>query len=98
MSESGRSILANNSFLNEIIGRTNINVAIIFAVVVAIVISYLLNHTTKGYELRAVGLNAHAAKASGINVSQNTILTLAISGAIAGLAGALLVSGDSTSS
>ncbi|NLC34598.1 MAG: ABC transporter permease [Erysipelothrix sp.] len=95
MSESGRSILANNSFLNEIIGRTNINVAIIFAVVVAIVISYLLNHTTKGYELRAVGLNAHAAKASGINVSQNTILTLAISGAIAGLAGALLVSGDS---
>ena len=55
---------------------------------VALVIYYvLLNRTTLGYEVRAVGFNAEAARYSGINVRKSYFLALAISGAFAGLAG-----------
>ena len=47
----------------------------------------LLNRTTTGYEVRAVGFNPDAAAASGINVARNYILVMAVCGAFAGLAG-----------
>src|SRR4051812_21939014 len=47
----------------------------------------LLNRTTTGYEVRAVGFNPDAAAASGISVPRNYILVMAICGAFAGLAG-----------
>lgn len=56
-------------------------------------VTFILNRTTKGYQLRAVGLNQHASKAAGINVEKNTVLTLFIAGLIAGLAGALSITG-----
>jgi simple sugar transport system permease protein len=49
----------------------------------------LLNRTTVGYEVRAVGFNPDAAAYGGINVRKNLIRAMAISGAFAGLAGAL---------
>jgi ABC-type uncharacterized transport system permease subunit len=49
----------------------------------------ILNRTTLGYEVRAVGFNPDAAAYGGINVKKNLILAMAISGAFAGLAGAL---------
>jgi general nucleoside transport system permease protein len=49
----------------------------------------VLNRTTLGYEVRAVGYNPEAAAYAGINVKKNLIRAMAISGAFAGLAGAL---------
>ena len=49
----------------------------------------MLNRTTLGYEVRAVGFNPEAARYGGISVARNYLLALAISGAFAGLAGAV---------
>jgi general nucleoside transport system permease protein len=62
----------------------------IFISLAALVLFWvLLNRTTLGYEVRAVGFNPDAAAYGGINVRKNIIRTMAISGAFAGLAGAL---------
>jgi ABC-type uncharacterized transport system permease subunit len=53
----------------------------------------LLNRTTLGYEVRAVGFNPEAARYSGINVARNYFLAMAIAGGFAGLGGALDILG-----
>ncbi|MFN8222569.1 MAG: ABC transporter permease [Gaiellales bacterium] len=53
----------------------------------------VLNRTTLGYGVRAVGFNPEAARYGGINVSRNYFLAMAISGAFAGLAGAIDIIG-----
>ncbi len=58
-----------------------------------VVYSLLINRTTLGYEVRAVGHNPDAAAYGGIRVSRNQVLALAISGAFAGLAGSTDVLG-----
>jgi general nucleoside transport system permease protein len=61
-----------------------------FVALAALVVFYLLlNRTTLGYEVRAVGFNPEAAAYGGINVKKNLIRAMAISGAFAGLAGGL---------
>jgi general nucleoside transport system permease protein len=61
-----------------------------FIAIAALVIFYLLlNRTTLGYEVRAVGFNPDAAHYGGISVRKNLIRAMAISGAFAGLAGGL---------
>ena len=61
-----------------------------FVAIAALVVFYLvLNRTTAGYEVRAVGFNSEAAAYGGINVKKNIIRAMAISGAFAGLAGGL---------
>ncbi len=54
---------------------------------------WFLDRTTLGFELRTVGTNADAAKYAGMNVALNIFLAMAISGALAGLAGSIEVSG-----
>lgn len=66
-----------------------VSIAIPFTIVVAILINIVLKKTVLGYELRATGLNKHAAKYAGMKDKKNLILTMAVSGAIAGLAAAL---------
>jgi general nucleoside transport system permease protein len=62
----------------------------IFIALFALVVYYVvLNRTTLGFEVRAVGFNPEAARYSGISVSKNYFLALAISGAFAGLAGSV---------
>jgi simple sugar transport system permease protein len=56
-------------------------------------VAYLLKRTKLGYEIRSVGFNPTAAECAGINVAKNTVLAMAISGAIAGLAGVNQVMG-----
>ena len=61
-----------------------------FVALAALVVFWLiLNRTTLGYEVRAVGFNPDAAAYGGINVKKNLFRAMAISGAFAGLAGAL---------
>ena len=62
----------------------------LFVALAALVVFYLvLNRTTLGYEVRAVGFNPEAAAYGGISVKKNLIRAMAISGAFAGLAGGL---------
>src|SRR5690348_14143578 len=61
-----------------------------FVSLAALVVFWVvLNRTTLGYEVRAVGFNPDAAAYGGINVKKNLLRAMAISGAFAGLAGAL---------
>ena len=65
-----------------------------FVAVAALVVYWLvLTRSTLGYEVRAVGFNAEAARYGGINVARNYFLAMAISGLFAGLAGALDILG-----
>jgi general nucleoside transport system permease protein len=65
-----------------------------FVALAALVVYWLvLSRTTLGYEVRAVGFNAEAARYGGISVAWNYFLAMAISGLFAGLAGALDVLG-----
>lgn len=59
------------------------------AVLAAVATWYLLFRTTTGYEIRTVGLNSNAAKYAGIKVSYTVVLTMAISGFLAGMGGAI---------
>lgn len=61
----------------------------VVALILVIVMWFVLERTTRGYELKAVGFNHHAAEYAGMSVKKNIILAMTISGAFAGLAGAM---------
>ena len=66
----------------------------IFLAIAALFVFYLvLNRTTLGYQVRAVGFNPEAARYGGISVGRNFIIAMGISGLFAGLAGALDILG-----
>ena len=54
---------------------------------------WFLTRTTLGFELRTVGANQNAAKYAGMSVPRNVVLAMALSGMLAGLAGAIEISG-----
>jgi simple sugar transport system permease protein len=63
------------------------------AVLVAAATGWLLFRTTVGFEIRTVGLNPNAARYAGIKVARMVILTMVISGLLAGLGGAVETQG-----
>ena len=71
-----------------------LHIGFFIAIGALVVFWALLNRTTLGFEVRAVGYNPEAARYGGINVKRNYFLALAISGAFAGLAGAMDVLGS----
>ena len=71
----------------------NIPLGFIFAIIAAIIVWWLLYRTTLGYEIRTVGLNSSAAQYAGIRVARMIILTMMISGLLAGLGGAVETQG-----
>jgi simple sugar transport system permease protein len=72
---------------------TRLHVGLIIAVMMGILVYVFLWRTTIGYRIRAVGLNSNAARYAGINVPRYVILSLGLSGAFAGLAGAVEILG-----
>ncbi|MBQ4641578.1 MAG: ABC transporter permease [Oscillospiraceae bacterium] len=70
--------------------ESSVTIAIPLAIVIAVVIYIVLNKTSFGYELKATGHNYHAAKYAGMKEDRNIILTMMISGALAGLGAGLL--------
>lgn len=93
-SEAGIQQLAHSeSPFAEMLLKTDLNYGILIAVVVGICVYLLYKNTVKGYELRAVGINRHASRLAGINVNKSVIISMVISAAIAGLAGALTITG-----
>lgn len=86
------------TFLNTTLGdffKADFNTGIIIAILAVIIIWFILNKTTLGYKLKAVGFNAGAAQQNGIPVSNHIVIAMFISGALSGLAGATQVLGVS---
>jgi ribose transport system permease protein len=65
---------------------------VILMAILAVVVSIMLNRTTFGRHIYAVGSNAEAARLSGVQVARVKLVTYVISGALAGLAGCVLMS------
>lgn len=92
-SDEGMAYFAEHPALRDVLLRTDLNYGILIAIVVVAVIWFLLNRTTLGFELRGVGFNKDAAEAAGVNIRRRLILSMAVAGALAGLAGALQITG-----
>jgi simple sugar transport system permease protein len=76
-------------FLEGLTDYSRLHWGIVIALIAVFIMWFLLEKTTRGYELRAVGFNQHASHYAGMNVDTNIILSMVISGAFAGLAGAM---------
>ncbi len=61
-----------------------------------IIVAIIINKTTLGYELKAVGFNRHAAEYAGIAVNRGIIVSMLISGGLAGLAGVAHYTGNAS--
>jgi ABC-type uncharacterized transport system permease subunit len=70
-----------------------LHIGLFIALVALVVFWLLLNRSTTGYEVRAVGLNPEAARYGGMSVSKNYVLVMAVCGVFAGLAGGLDILG-----
>lgn len=75
--------------MNKMFQTNSTTIAIFLAIAVAILVWVVLDKTTFGYELKAVGLNKSAARYAGINEKKNIILSMTISGALAGFGAGL---------
>jgi simple sugar transport system permease protein len=71
----------------EVRAGTELHGFLVVAVILGIIYYYLVNKSRFGYNLRASGINASAAEASGVNAKSMVMKTMLISGAIAGLVG-----------
>jgi len=84
--------LASEVYLSRF-GHTTIHTGIVIALVLAVFVLILMWKTSTGYKMRAAGSGARAARYGGINVAFYVALAITISGAFAGLAGAIEVAG-----
>lgn len=79
--------------LDRLIERSRVHTGLLAALVLALALWVLLKYTTTGFEIRAVGANARAAAFAGMPVGWVTVKVALLSGALAGLAGAVEVAG-----
>ena len=76
--------------LDQIFNNPNVTIALPITIIAAVFIWIILSKSRLGYELKATGNNKNAAKYAGMAQNRNIILTLVISGALAGLGASLL--------
>lgn len=67
--------------------KLDLPIGILIAVAAALLVWFLFKRTKVGFEMRAVGISPDAARYAGMNVGKNMVLTMVISGGLAGLAG-----------
>lgn len=77
-----------SAYLPQFVEGYRLHWGFVLALVVAFLVWWLLFKTTLGYEIRTVGANPNAARYGGMNTKIIIVITMAISGALAGLAGA----------
>ncbi len=80
-------MIGKNAFLPYFLPGTRLHIGFIIAIVLSILTYIILKKTPFGYKLRAVGHNPHGAEYAGISIKKSIILSMAISGALAGVAG-----------
>jgi ABC-type uncharacterized transport system permease subunit len=82
-----------NAQLPLLITDTRLHAGLLIAIGLVFVIYLLLFRTSLGFEIRSVGMNLNASRYAGMKVERNIVLTMALSGGLAGLAGAIQVMG-----
>lgn len=91
--ESAQILLPQS--VRQMTGCSSANFGIFLAVIAAVIIWFIINKTTLGYRLRAVGFNRNAAEYGGISANRAVMTAMAISGCLAGLGGAVQTLGMS---
>lgn len=86
-------LLLESSYLTLLVNGTRIHSGVLIAPVVIVFVYFLLWKSPMGYQMRAVGYNPIAAQTNGISVKQNFIFSMAVSGALCGLAGGIEIIG-----
>ena len=79
--------------LSKLIAQTRVHSGLVWGVALAIGVWALMKYTVLGFDIRAVGANARAAAFAGVPVTRTVVLVAMLSGALAGLAGAIEVAG-----
>ena len=79
--------------LSKLIAQTRVHSGLLWGIALSIGLWVLLKYTVLGFDIRAVGANARAAAFAGVPVNRTVILVALLSGALAGLAGAIEVAG-----
>lgn len=87
------SALLRSPFLASVTNGSRLNWGFIPVVLAVLSFWFILEKTSFGYSLRAVGFNKDAAKYAGMKVERNVVLSMIIAGAFAGLAGAVITTG-----
>lgn len=91
--ESAQILLPQS--IRQLTGCSSANFGIFLAIIAAVIIWFIINKTTLGYRLRAVGFNRNAAEYGGISANRAVMTAMAISGCLAGLGGAVQTLGMS---
>ena len=79
--------------LSRLIPRTRLHTGLLWACALAVVVWVLMRYTVLGFDIRAIGANSRAAAFAGVPVTRTVVLVAMLSGALAGLAGAIEVAG-----
>jgi general nucleoside transport system permease protein len=79
--------------LSKLVEQSRLHTGLLFAAAFAVAIWIVMRFTVLGFDIRATGANAKAAAFAGVNITRTVILTALLSGALAGLAGAIEVAG-----
>ena len=88
-----RALRTPRAGLDKIFKGSAIDCGIIIAVIIAIILWFILEKTTFGYEVKAVGKNRDAADYAGINAKRTIVYSVLISGALIGLGGGFMYLG-----
>ena len=79
--------------LSKLIAQTRVHTGLLWAIGLSVALWALMKYTVLGFDIRAVGANANAAAFAGVSVTRTVVLVAMLSGALAGLAGAIEVAG-----
>ncbi|MFO1193123.1 MAG: ABC transporter permease [Rhodoferax sp.] len=79
--------------LSKLIPQTRVHTGLLFGLTLAVAVWVLMRYTVLGFDIRALGANARAAAFAGVPVTRTVVLVALLSGALAGLAGAIEVAG-----
>ncbi len=93
ISISGTAQIQATAELPRLLEGSRLDLGLPLAIALAIGAWFLLGRTVLGYEMRAVGANAEAARVAGIPVARRLYLAMALSGGLSGIGGALLILG-----
>ncbi|MFN8954025.1 MAG: ABC transporter permease, partial [Burkholderiales bacterium] len=79
--------------LSKLVEQTRVHSGLLIAAALAVAVWVLMKYTVLGFDIRAVGANVRAAAFAGVPVTRTVVLVALVSGALAGLAGAIEVAG-----
>jgi len=79
--------------LGKLVAQTRVHTGLLWAMVLSVGVWALLKHTVLGFDIRAVGANPRAAAFAGVGTTRAVVAVALLSGALAGLAGAIEVAG-----